>query len=385
MRHYLILFITVGCISSAMAGEVSQTWDELHAKRQGLTSFHQTFDVTRSFKTAQKTQSSTWSTTIDFARERWRERSVSGAGDHSRVFDGEELYQFEEGSDEFIRVKRSSKEELPQPGAYATADLDFRKGIERGHSPCGLPNLDHECITLEIAIKPWVRNLTQGARKMMGGSRVLIFDQVTGLLIASRTVENIDDPHGGYQQEVSYKLKRMSYNNPVDETQFRRPASVTKQVKELSRWNAEKIRRQLGGKAAPEFALTDLGGNPITLGALKGKTVLLDFWATWCGPCRADAPAIDKLYQKYHDKNLAVIGISVDEERPVVQKFLSEHPHKYPIVLTTENEMPRAYQIGVFPTYVVIDTEGNVTAATEGDKGFAELRHLLKKAGLDTD
>jgi thiol-disulfide isomerase/thioredoxin len=177
----------------------------------------------------------------------------------------------------------------------------------------------------------------------------------------------------------------MSYNGAVDETLFSLPASATKEVKELPRWNAEKIKKQLAGKTAPDLALTDIQGKPIKLSELKGKTVLLDFWATWCGPCRADGPSLDKLYQKYGDKNLAVIGISVDEERPVVQKFLSEHPHKYAIVLTTENEMPRAYQIGVFPTYIVIDSEGNVASATEGDKGFSELRRLLKKAGLETD
>ena len=86
--------------------------------------------------------------------------------------------------------------------------------------------------------------------------------------------------------------------------------------------------------------MTDIQGRPLKLSDLKGKTVLLDFWATWCGPCRADGPALDKLYGKYGDKNLAVIGISVNEDRSVVQKFLAEHPHKYSIALTTENEIP---------------------------------------------
>ena len=75
----------------------------------------------------------------------------------------------------------------------------------------------------------------------------------------------------------------------------------------------------------------------------------------------------------------------MSEDRPVVQKFLTEHPHPYTIALTTENEMPRPYQIGVFPTYIVIDSEGNLVAASEGEKGFSELRRLLKKAGLDTN
>jgi thiol-disulfide isomerase/thioredoxin len=106
------------------------------------------------------------------------------------------------------------------------------------------------------------------------------------------------------------------------------------------------------------LAVTDIRGNSITLSALRGKTVLLDFWTTWRPPCRADAPALDKLYRKYGSQNLAIIGISVSEDREVVEHFLKEHPHDFPVVLTTENEMPRPYQIGAFPTYIVIDRDG---------------------------
>ena len=158
-----------------------------------------------------------------------------------------------------------------------------------------------------------------------------------------------------------------------------------REVKELSRWNASKIKKQLAGKLAPELNAMDIQGKPVSLAAFKGKTVLLDFWTTWCPPCRADAPALDKLYQRYSEKELMIVGISVSEERPIVEKFLQEHPHTFPVVLTTENEMPRPYQIAIFPTYMVIDPDGNLTAAVEGDQGFGELRKLLKKAGLDTD
>jgi hypothetical protein len=80
-----------------------------------------------------------------------------------------------------------------------------------------------------------------------------------------------------------------------------------------------------------------------------------------------------------------IVGISVSEERPIVEKFLKEHPHSFPIILTTENEMPRPYQIGVFPTYIVIDRDGTLAAAVEGDQGFNDLRKLLKKAGLELE
>lgn len=78
-------------------------------------------------------------------------------------------------------------------------------------------------------------------------------------------------------------------------------------------------------------------------------------------------------------------GPYLDEERRVVEQFLKDNVKTYPVVLTTENEMPRPYQISVFPTYLVIDQTGNVASAAQGDKGFGELRNLLRKAGMDTE
>lgn len=179
--------------------------------------------------------------------------------------------------------------------------------------------------------------------------------------------------------------QRRSYGTPADTSLFHLPSDDIFEVKELSRWNAAKIKKQLAGKAAPELALTDIHGKSVTLSDFKGKTVLLDFWTTWCPPCRADAPALDKLYHKYGGQDLMVVGISVNEDRAIVEKFLTEHPHSSPIVLTTENEMPRPYQIGVFPTYIVIERDGTFAAAVEGDQGFSDLRKLLKKAGLEAE
>jgi len=113
--------------------------------------------------------------------------------------------------------------------------------------------------------------------------------------------------------------------------------------------------------------------------------VLLDFWTTWCPPCQNDGPAIDKLNQKYGGKDLMIIGISVDEERQTVEKFLKKHPHSFPVVLSSENPLPRPYQIGVLPTYLVIGPDGTLISAEEGDQGFGRLRKTLENAGMATD
>jgi thiol-disulfide isomerase/thioredoxin len=209
-------------------------------------------------------------------------------------------------------------------------------------------------------------------------------DTVTGLLVQSRIQQTARSGNSGYVKETNYLLKRTSTGGAVDQGLFKLPPNVH-EVKELSLWSAPRINKLLAGKQAPQLAVTDIRGNPVSLTAFKGKTVLLDFWTTWCPPCRADGPALEKLNRKYGDKELAIIGISVDEERGVVERFLKDTRKSYPVVLTSENEMPRPYQIGVFPTYIVIDEAGNITSAVQGERGFSDLRNLLKKAGMETD
>jgi len=176
----------------------------------------------------------------------------------------------------------------------------------------------------------------------------------------------------------------MSFGNPPARALLELPAAG-REVKTFTAWDAKKMKKDLTGEEAPALEATDMAGKLVSLSAFKGKTVLLDFWTTWCPPCRADGPALDKLYKKYGGNDLAIIGVSVSEDRKVVEKFLKEHPHPFPIVLTTENEMPRPYQVGAFPTYIIINKDGTFANAVEGDQGFADLRGLLKKAGLELE
>ena len=78
------------------------------------------------------------------------------------------------------------------------------------------------------------------------------------------------------------------------------------------------------GKAFPDFSEKDLDGKPISVGALKGKVVMVDFWATWCGPCRGELPNVIATYQKHHAEGFEIIGVSLDEDRSALDKFLKE-------------------------------------------------------------
>jgi thiol-disulfide isomerase/thioredoxin len=216
-----------------------------------------------------------------------------------------------------------------------------------------------------------------------GVSRIMI-DPESGAWLVCHVTETIEQGSGlTYQLDITYSVKHMTYVAAPDPALFRLPDNLH-EVHELARWDEKRIKKELLGKPAPGLQVTDIRGNHLSLADLRGKTVLLDFWTTWCPPCRADAPILDELNQKY-GKDLTIIGVSVDEDRATVKKFLEKHPHAFPVVLSTENSMPRPYQIGVFPTYLIIGPDGTITAAEQGDQGFSRLRKSLEKAGMQME
>ncbi|HUA19358.1 MAG TPA: TlpA disulfide reductase family protein [Bryobacteraceae bacterium] len=387
MRFLALFAILSASLAAGASNPAAALWNQLQAKRQKLSTFHEEFEVSRTFKLARGDQSSKWQSFVDESAERWRESTRSGSGERIRIFDGQDFFLLEAGEQEYVRLKRPSKNEDPVPSAYELSNPDWSKALEVERRPCGLEGSDHTCVILEVPLKGGVERLSAGSNitRVLQGVERMMLDTENGLLISCRTVLSIDNGRMAYQADTVYVLKRLTYGGTADASLFQRPSGDMREVKELSKWNVARLKKELAGQPAPELAVRDLEGKPVTLSAFRGKTVLLDFWTTWCPPCRADGPSLDKLYRKYSDKNLQIIGISVSEDRPIVEKFLKEHPHGYPIVLTTENDMPRPYEVGIFPTYIVIAPDGTLTSAAEGDQGFAELRKMLKKAGMDTD
>jgi thiol-disulfide isomerase/thioredoxin len=112
--------------------------------------------------------------------------------------------------------------------------------------------------------------------------------------------------------------------------------------------------------SAPALQARDLDGRDISLAALRGKVVLLNFWATWCGPCRAEIPDLVKLQEKYRD-GLQIIGISQDEAPvDVVRRFAAEHHVNYPVVMSTPEIEKMFPGISALPTSFIVDRESRV-------------------------
>jgi peroxiredoxin len=119
-------------------------------------------------------------------------------------------------------------------------------------------------------------------------------------------------------------------------------------------------------KEAPDFTLTDANGRTVTLSAYKGKVVLLDFWATWCGGCKVEIPWYVEFDHKYRDKGLAVIGVSMDNEgMKIVKPFLAQKKIEYPVVIGNDG-LAKQYDLTSMPMTLLIGRDGKVAISHAG-------------------
>ena len=138
------------------------------------------------------------------------------------------------------------------------------------------------------------------------------------------------------------------------------------------------------GHAATDFTLEVIhGGDPgnrIRLSDLLGKAVILDFWASWCVPCREQMPIVDQVLQRFQDKGLVVVGISTNDIRDDAVTFLRSSTTSYASVFDENSCVGVAYGVRALPTLVVIDRKGRVSAQRSGVLREAELEELVQKA-----
>ena len=120
------------------------------------------------------------------------------------------------------------------------------------------------------------------------------------------------------------------------------------------------------GEMAPDFTLSDLDGNPLRLSNLRGKVVFLNFWATWCPPCRAEMPDIEALYQDYQAKDVAIIGVDILESVNMVRQFADQGGYHWTFVIDTTGEVANNYRVTVIPSSYFIDREGIIRAVSVG-------------------
>ncbi|MGA3006624.1 MAG: TlpA disulfide reductase family protein [Opitutaceae bacterium] len=129
---------------------------------------------------------------------------------------------------------------------------------------------------------------------------------------------------------------------------------------------------------APEWTLNDASGKPVSFSQFKGKVIVLDFWATWCPPCRSEIPGYVKLQDKYKDQGLVIIGVSVDQDGPdVVKKFMADFHVNYPIVMADDKIIQAFGGVEGIPTTFIIDRAGKIRDKKVGAMATADYEKVL--------
>ncbi|HVY71604.1 MAG TPA: redoxin domain-containing protein [Verrucomicrobiae bacterium] len=131
-------------------------------------------------------------------------------------------------------------------------------------------------------------------------------------------------------------------------------------------------------KAAPAWELKDVDGKKVKSSDFKGKVVILDFWATWCGPCRAEIPSFIELHKQYEKDGLVVIGVSLDDGSKPVKKFIASEKINYPIVMGNDSVTGDFGGVEVIPTTFVIDRDGKIVSKHVGVTQKAEFEAEIK-------
>jgi peroxiredoxin len=139
------------------------------------------------------------------------------------------------------------------------------------------------------------------------------------------------------------------------------------------------------GGPAPAFSLAAVDGGQGALSQYKGQVVMLNFWATWCGPCQQEMPLLDQMYRKYKPAGFTLIGVNVDKDAPPVKDLLARKPVSFPVLLDPASQVSKAYHVDEMPSSVLIDRKGEIRYIHRGYKPGDEndyqdrIRQLIRE------
>lgn len=160
-------------------------------------------------------------------------------------------------------------------------------------------------------------------------------------------------------------------------------AASSKEVIQLPDSSGGKISTPLfqGNKIkikTQDFNLKDLNGNEVTLSDLKGKKVFLNFWATWCPPCKAEMPDLEKLYNETKSSDLVILAVNIGEDKGTVKTFIEKNGYNFKILLDTDQEVSQKFNISSMPTSFFIDKEGFIRATHIGAMNLEQMKSYVQ-------
>lgn len=169
------------------------------------------------------------------------------------------------------------------------------------------------------------------------------------------------------------------YNNTSGSNTLFQNSPVQNNTSQSSSQGASSDNSKTNGEKAPNFTLTDLNGKKVSLEDFRGKNVYLNFWATWCPPCRNEMPEIEKVYQQYKDKDFVVLAVDLGEDKDTVKKFIEQNKYNFNVLLDSDQTVAQQYNISAIPVSYFIDKQGNVVSKRVGALSEQEMQSYVKQ------
>jgi thiol-disulfide isomerase/thioredoxin len=127
---------------------------------------------------------------------------------------------------------------------------------------------------------------------------------------------------------------------------------------------------------APDFVLDSNTGKPVKLSGLKGQVVMINFWATWCGPCRQEMPLLESIYKQYSAKGFTLLGVNVEPDPKLANDWLKKTPVSFPVLYDVKSDVSNLYKVAGMPSTVFVDKKGNVRVIHRGYKPGDENEYM---------
>jgi len=306
-------------------------------------------------------------------------RSIS-----SRTFDGQTVWEYKSSSKQYSKKEQASYER-PRMDLVSNPIETYAANLAAANSPVYVRE-----DVLEVAGAKVSCHVIEVPSRMKPNSILLESSPTTYWIDKARMIVLRDVSSTKMKMPMqaeplnqtttkTYTVIRL--NEPVDEKLFVfTPPEGASEVAEISPFGGQPST--LLGKPAPDFTLKDLDGREVALKDFLGKTVLLNFWATWCAPCREQMPQIELLSRDFKDKGLVVLGVNDNETVEVAKKYFAEHQYSFGSVLDSGKIMSGKYGVTGIPVVVLIDKTGVVRFFQQGYRTEQDFPAEVKKLGL---
>lgn len=161
---------------------------------------------------------------------------------------------------------------------------------------------------------------------------------------------------------AAFTMQSYNKNSAANKQSTNTNVSENKDNSTSKNTSSSQINPQAVKIKAEDFKLKDLNGKEVSLSSLKGKNIMLNFFATWCPPCKAEMPDMEKLYKENKDSDLIILAVNLGEDKATVQDFMKKNSYTFPVVLDLDSTTAEKYNVSAIPTTYFIDKEGNIVS-----------------------